>query len=56
MDVVDLVYLDQVFEAHENQVGAQTCLSAEVRVLEHGEDLLDQRFEILIVLQNVHCF
>lgn len=51
MHIVDLIYFNQIFEKHENVVAEQTCLSAEVRVLELREDLSHKSVKVSIVLK-----
>ena len=51
--VVDLVDLLKILEDHEDDIGEQSGLLAEVRVLENVEDLSHERLKHLVVLQDL---
>ena len=53
MDVVYLIYFDEVLEQHEDKVTEQPILSAEVSMLELRKDLGHKGLKIFVVLQNL---
>lgn len=53
--IVDFVHFDQVLEQHEDVVRKQPGLAAEVRILELGEDLSDQRIKVSVVFEDLAC-
>ena len=51
--VVNFVDLDQILKQHEDQVGEEACLPAEISINELGEDLGHDLLEVVAVFEDL---